>query len=160
MSKCIRMALAELSVIAAKLCAHSPASNDLAVSDSDYAHAGKILLLQLSRSVDNVCRAVAYEAGLEDDIYPLYEALEGELLFHLQEKAEAKPEQKKSVLSEAQIKRLFAIATASQWGSIEVKQLLKDRYSISSSSELTRVQYDDLCAFLQRNKPDMGDIPH
>lgn len=89
MSKLIRLSLAELSVIAAKLCAHSPASNNTAGSDQEYAEAGRVLLLQLCRPVDAVCKAVALEAGLGEALkhQPLWEALDGNLLWELEQKS-------------------------------------------------------------------------
>jgi hypothetical protein len=60
--------------------------------------------------------------------------------------------------SEAQIKRLMAIATSSKWENLEVKQLILDKYKLDSSKKLSRTQYNELCDYLQKNKP-MGDLP-
>jgi hypothetical protein len=64
-----------------------------------------------------------------------------------------------STPTEAQIKRLHAIASASQWASHDVKSFMKTSYNIESSKDLTREQYDEMCSYLQKNKPNMGDLP-
>ena len=44
--------------------------------------------------------------------------------------------------SEAQLKRLFAIATASHWTHDQVKNYIQDAYEVASTKELTLAQYD------------------
>jgi hypothetical protein len=60
--------------------------------------------------------------------------------------------------SEAQLKRLHAIASNNQWNPIEVKQMIFEKYGIESSKDLNRDQYNELCDYLEKNKPDLGDI--
>jgi hypothetical protein len=71
-----------------------------------------------------------------------------------------KPTTSKAVLgpSEAQLKRLHAIASNNQWNPIEVKQMIFEKYGIESSKDLNRDQYNELCDYLEKNKPDLGDI--
>ena len=87
MSKRIQKALANLSALSAKLCIHSPAAHNVPGTEAEYAEAGRVLLLQLAKSVDEVANAVAFEAGLSDDYRPLWEALDGNLLWLLEKKA-------------------------------------------------------------------------
>lgn len=57
-----------------------------------------------------------------------------------------------TAVSEAQIKRLHAIASGNGWDNAAVKQILKERFNLESSKNLTRFQYDQLCNFLETNK--------
>lgn len=52
-------------------------------------------------------------------------------------------------LSDAQIKRLFAIAHSNGWDNNTLKDYLKTRYNITSTKDLKRVQYDELCSFIE-----------
>lgn len=64
-----------------------------------------------------------------------------------------------SAPTEAQLKRLHAIATANKWQPSDVKAFMKEFHGVESSKDLTKDQYNDVCEYLQKNKPDMGNIP-
>lgn len=51
--------------------------------------------------------------------------------------------------SEAQLKRLFAIADAAHWTNEEVKGFLREHFNVGSSKELTLVQYNELCDHIE-----------
>lgn len=49
-------------------------------------------------------------------------------------------------LSDAQVRRLFAIANKAGYGPNVVKQQILKKYNATEVSELTKMQYDELCA--------------
>ena len=53
--------------------------------------------------------------------------------------------------SEAQVRRLYAIATSKGWTRDGVKQLLAANYKLKSTKDLNPAQYDELCGFLERS---------
>lgn len=53
--------------------------------------------------------------------------------------------------SEAQIKRLYAIAHGRGWTHDGVKRMLELNYKIKTSKDLTLEQYDEVCAFLEKS---------
>jgi hypothetical protein len=57
-----------------------------------------------------------------------------------------------SELSQAQIKRLFAIGKSQNWLPEDIKTLMKNEYSIESTKELSRSQYDHLINTLENHK--------
>ena len=67
--------------------------------------------------------------------------------------------QRFSSVSENQLKRLHAIASSNKWKNSDVKNLLKTKFNLDSSKNLTRTQYDELCNYLENNEPDMGNLP-
>jgi hypothetical protein len=54
-----------------------------------------------------------------------------------------------SAISEAQLKRLYAIANEHQVPAALVKEYMRDTHKVSSAKELNRAQYDDVCAWLE-----------
>ena len=56
------------------------------------------------------------------------------------------------LLSDKQIKRMFAIANKSYFSNSDVKSYMKDCFKIESTKELTKDQYDEICTFMQNNK--------
>jgi hypothetical protein len=62
-----------------------------------------------------------------------------------------KPAIKGKYLSEKQLKRLFAIASTNHWASEEVKQFYTNNFGITTSLDLNKEQYDELCAFIEKN---------
>lgn len=60
--------------------------------------------------------------------------------------------------SEKQLNRLFAIQKSSGWEPSEVGALIRSKFNLSNSKELSREQYEELCQFLEKNKPDRGDL--
>lgn len=65
--------------------------------------------------------------------------------------AEQSAAPKKWQMSEAQGKRLFAIANEAQWAPEQVKAYMKAVFKIESSGQLTYDQYQKLCLFLGGN---------
>ena len=53
--------------------------------------------------------------------------------------------------SEAQIKRLYAIAHGRGWTHDGVKRMLELNYKVKTSKDLTLEQYDEVCAFLEKS---------
>lgn len=51
-------------------------------------------------------------------------------------------------VSEAQLKRLFALTKQSGWSDNEVKTFMKDKLGVLQSKDLNREQYDTICNFL------------
>lgn len=47
--------------------------------------------------------------------------------------------------SEAQLKRLYAITAKSSWSPEDVKAIMKKKYNVNSSTELTKDQYQEIC---------------
>lgn len=62
--------------------------------------------------------------------------------------------------SPEQLTRLFTIANASGYTKPAASELLQARYGLTSSKELTKYQYDDLCKYMQAypvTKQDSGE---
>lgn len=57
------------------------------------------------------------------------------------------------MLTESQIRRLFAIAHENGWTNDHLKQFLKKRYKIDKTSNLTLPNYEFLCSILKTSKP-------
>lgn len=51
--------------------------------------------------------------------------------------------------SEAQVKRLFAIAHKHKWNNDDVKEYLMDKLGIESTSELTWLQYNSMVSYIE-----------
>lgn len=62
--------------------------------------------------------------------------------------------QKAPMISEAQVKRLWAIAKAKGFSQQEVINLAKDGFNKPEVSTLNKIEYDKLCKHLETNKPD------
>ncbi len=56
-------------------------------------------------------------------------------------------------LSDAQIKRLFAIASSKKWSTEQVKSFMKTKWGYESTSQLNREQYDFLCKIIEAGEP-------
>ena len=54
-----------------------------------------------------------------------------------------------SAISEAQLKRLYAIANEHQVPAALVKEYMRDTHKVESSKALNRAQYEDVCAWLE-----------
>lgn len=54
-------------------------------------------------------------------------------------------------LTDKQLARLFAIATSAGYDSNEMKDLMKSKYKIESSKDLSKTQYEEICAFIENN---------
>ena len=52
-----------------------------------------------------------------------------------------------------QIKRLFAIATSMHWSNDDIKQILKSKYNIESTKDLSLDQYNELVEIVQSQIP-------
>lgn len=61
--------------------------------------------------------------------------------------------------TDKQLKRLHAIASGSKYPNETVKELIRARYSVESSKDLSRIQYDELCKFLEDNPYKKDAIP-
>lgn len=57
------------------------------------------------------------------------------------------------MLTEAQQKRIWAIARAKGWSEMDVKDYLWFRYKVSKTSELTLSNYEFLCYVLETSTP-------
>lgn len=55
-------------------------------------------------------------------------------------------------LSEAQIKRFYALLKKANWTDDDAKRCLKMHFGVEKSSDLSRDQYDLFCDYLQKNK--------
>lgn len=55
-------------------------------------------------------------------------------------------------LSNAQRRRLYAIAKSVGIDSYELKDIMLEDYGVDSTRDLTRLQYDELCRRLEGNK--------
>lgn len=53
--------------------------------------------------------------------------------------------------SEAQVRRLYAIANTHGWTHNGVKRLLELNYKIKSSRDLSAGQYEEVCTFLENS---------
>jgi hypothetical protein len=76
----------------------------------------------------------------------------------------AKPQQNpKALLSEAQVKRLYAIAKENKWTEVQVKGYILDQFGKKSMSEVVRSEADELEAAMKKPKttydPLTDDIP-
>jgi len=69
-----------------------------------------------------------------------------------QTKPQTKPEQKKSTLSDKQIKRLYTIAKIAKKTEEDVKKWIKVKWNKESTKDLTRQEYDEICAALEIKK--------
>jgi len=71
-------------------------------------------------------------------------------------KEDAKPKSSDSnqhsaaIVTEAQVKRLFAIANAHKWSNDRVKETMKLRYGIESTKELNKFNYDHLIGLIEK----------
>jgi len=54
-----------------------------------------------------------------------------------------------TLVTEAQLKRLYAIANEHQVPAALVKEYMRDTHKVESSKALNRAQYDDVCAWLE-----------
>ena len=66
-----------------------------------------------------------------------------------------------SAISEAQLKRLYAIANEHQVPAALVKEYMRDTHKVESSKALNRAQYEDVCAWLEsqgKAAAQLGDI--
>jgi hypothetical protein len=54
-----------------------------------------------------------------------------------------------TLVSEAQLKRLYAIANEHQVPAALVKEYMRDTHKVESSKALNRAQYEDVCAWLE-----------
>ena len=54
-----------------------------------------------------------------------------------------------TTITQAQRKRLFAIAKTYSMGTVELKGWLKDKFGIESTNEITQKMYDEIVAKLQ-----------
>ena len=63
-----------------------------------------------------------------------------------------KPEQTKSALSDKQIKRLYTIAKIANKTEEDVKKWIKVKCNKDSTKDLTRPEYDEICAALEIKK--------
>ena len=69
-----------------------------------------------------------------------------------QDEPQTKPEQKKSALSDKQIKRLYTIAKIAKKSEEDVKKWIKVKWNKDSTKDLTRQEYDEICAALEIKK--------
>lgn len=67
---------------------------------------------------------------------------------------ESAPKTENKGPSEAQLRRLFAIAKSSLWTHDQLKDYLKNFFGITSSTELTREQYDHICGLMPTTRPE------
>lgn len=59
--------------------------------------------------------------------------------------------------SDAQLKRLFAIANQFFWKQEDVKSYLRNVYKIDSSKKLTKAQYDEFCKIMETQAPYISE---
>lgn len=62
------------------------------------------------------------------------------------------------LVSEAQLKRLYAISSSAGWSHEDVKVYYQEHWGLVSSKELNRTQYDELCNYIQAN-PNVLEAP-
>jgi len=55
------------------------------------------------------------------------------------------------MISDPQVKRLYAIASSRGWSHDGVKRLLEFNYKVKSSRDLTPQQYEEICNFLENS---------
>lgn len=53
--------------------------------------------------------------------------------------------------SNPQLKRLFALVGESKWTPDQMKEIMKDKFNIESSRDLTQEQYNQICTALENN---------
>jgi len=53
-------------------------------------------------------------------------------------------------ISDAQRKRLWAIAREAGYEPENIKQILRDNWGIDSTTNITRAQYDIVCSYFQK----------
>lgn len=58
------------------------------------------------------------------------------------------------MITEAQVKRLFAIAHAHGWHNDDLKAFLSMEFNVKSSKEIKKDKYNSICAYLERNAPN------
>ena len=64
-----------------------------------------------------------------------------------------------TLVSEAQLKRLYAIANEHKVPAALVKEHMRDAHKVESAKNLNRAQYDEVCAWLEaQGKADVDDI--
>lgn len=60
------------------------------------------------------------------------------------------PEKKKYALSDKQIKRLYTIAKIANKSDAVIKKWIKEKWNKDSAKDLTRLEYDQICAALEK----------
>jgi hypothetical protein len=63
--------------------------------------------------------------------------------------AETVANYQQTTISEAQLKRLYAIAHQYQVPSAIIKDYMRDKHKVGSAKELNRAQYDEVCAWIE-----------
>lgn len=66
---------------------------------------------------------------------------------------------KKTTVTDKQLARLWAIASNARWSNAEVKAYCQKHYNVTSSKDLSWVQYDELCTHIEKN-PDQCEEPN
>lgn len=61
------------------------------------------------------------------------------------------------LVTEPQIKRLFAIQKKSGWSVQDLFRHLSDAFSLDDYSKLNQAQYDKLCSYVESNKPPSNE---
>jgi phage recombination protein Bet len=62
-----------------------------------------------------------------------------------------------AVITAAQRKRLFTIATGNGWTNAQIKDTLRDKFQVESTKAIAPSQYDDVVAFFESEKPPAVD---
>lgn len=65
-----------------------------------------------------------------------------------------RPSGKKDRPSDAQVKRLYSIASANNWSHDQVKLLLSITHHKQSTKDLTISEYEETVQYLENNKPE------
>ena len=60
----------------------------------------------------------------------------------------------KSEINEAQIKRLYAIASENNIDNAKVKEYILKKYNKTSTSDLTKAQYEEVCKKMENKKQE------
>ncbi len=58
-----------------------------------------------------------------------------------------------NLVSEPQIKRMFAIASKTDWKTDDIKRLISNKYGLDSTKKLTKAQYDDIVNTIEAGSP-------